>query len=390
MKAVIETSAPMTSAPMQSGGAVVNPVTGAEYVPVRDLGAPELELYTHLNESQLRHYNEPEPEGVFIAESPTSVSRALDAGYYLLSMLVEDRYLGAWELEKENSPEVGADLVGKAMGEAQTLIARVAQEGKRTGRAIPVYHGPISVLSRLTGYHLTRGILAAFRRKRPQTVEEVCRNAHRIAVLENVENPTNVGAIFRCAAALGMDAVLLTPACADPLQRRAIRVSVGTVFQIPWTYIGEELTPAHRRALGLPVTGTAQGMADDPNIREEMPAPLWPDRGIRRLHAMGFQVTALALRNNTVDLTDPALRQADRLALILGNEGDGLPERTVELCDYTVRIPMSHGVDSLNVAAAAAVAFWELGRGRTENEPVPDPSGSGAAGPDALQGEEKP
>ncbi len=277
---------------------------------IADLTLPELDPYTHLNENQLKHYYEPE-RGIFIGESHTVIERALLAGYEPLSVLLERRFLAT----------EGAEILRLC--------------GKRQ-ETVPVYVSELEVLSRLTGYHLTRGILCAFRRKILPSVEEVCRGASRIAVLENIENPTNVGAIIRSAAALDMDAVLLTPECADPLYRRAIRVSVGTVFQVPWTYIG---VPARQ--------GT------------------WPQEGMDYLHRLGFRTAAMALRHDTVEIDDPGLLREEKLAIVLGNEGDGLTEQTIAACDYTVKIPMSHGVDSLNVAAASAVAFWQLGHRRS-------------------------
>jgi len=207
-------------------------------------------------------------------------------------------------------------------GEAKDIIARCG--------GIPVYTAPLDVLTQLTGFKLTRGMLCAMRRPRLPTVEEVCSGARRVAVLENVMNPTNIGAIFRSAAALNMDAVLLTPACSNPLYRRAIRVSMGTVFQVPWTFLGDE------------------------SVR-------WPEDGIQLLKEQGFKTAAMALSNNSVTIKDPRLLSEEKLAIILGTEGDGLADSTIAGCDYTVRIPMSHGVDSLNVAAASAVAFWQLG-----------------------------
>ncbi len=275
-----------------------------------DLTLPELDPYTHLNENQLKHYYEPE-RGIFIGESHTVIERALLAGYEPLSVLLERRFLAT----------EGAEIL-RLCGERQETV--------------PVYVSELEILSRLTGYHLTRGILCAFRRKVLPSVEEVCRGASRIAVLENIENPTNVGAIIRSAAALDMDAVLLTPECADPLYRRAIRVSVGTVFQVPWTYIG---VPAWQ--------GT------------------WPEEGMDYLNRLGFRTAAMALRHDTVEIDDPELLREEKLAIVLGNEGDGLTEQTIAACDYTVKIPMSHGVDSLNVAAASAVAFWQLGHRRS-------------------------
>ena len=261
----------------------------------------ELQLYTSLNEAQLLHYYEPNG-GIFIAESPKVIERALDAGCQPVSFLMEKKHVQTQGREiLERCPDV------------------------------PVYVAKPEILAQVTGYQLTRGMLCAMKRPYLLPVEEVCKHAKRIAVLENVVNPTNVGAIFRSAAALGMDAVLLTGGCADPFYRRAIRVSMGTVFQIPWTYI-EGKTCA------------------------------WPEEGLSCLRKMGFKTAAMALKKESVSIDDENLLAEEKLAVILGTEGDGLATDTIADCDYTVLIPMAHGVDSLNVAAASAVAFWELGR----------------------------
>lgn len=319
-----------------------------QIIKIQDLHDPALNVYAHLNENQLKHYFEPVPEGIFIAESPTAIERALHAGYEPLSFLIEEKYL-------------------KTQG---LFLLKWCSENPE----VPIYVSTIDVLSRITGYHLTRGILGAFRRKRPASVEEICANARRIAILDNIENPTNVGAIFRSAAALGMDAVLVTPASADPLQRRAIRVSVGTVFQVPWTYIGESMTPAHAKALGLTAESMSPAYTKAPASSAEVSpsfncsntskdaGSLWPEQSLATLHRLGFYTVAMALRHDTLPIDDPGLCQKEKLAVILGNEGAGLPEHTISLCDATVKIPMSHGVDSLNVAAASAVMFWALTR----------------------------
>lgn len=273
----------------------------ANIVEITDFSAPELDVYARLTEGQLKNRAEPE-KGLFIAESPKVIDRALDAGYVPVSLLMEHKHVD---------------------GQAKDIISRCGQ--------IPVFTSTLDVLTQLTGFQLTRGVLCAMRRRPIPTAEEICKNARRIAVLEDVMNPTNIGAIFRSAAALNMDAVLLTPACCDPLYRRAVRVSMGTVFQIPWADIGKEV-------------------AD------------WPHPGIDLLRSWGFKTAAMALREDTVSVDDPALMAEPKLAIILGTEGDGLAGTTIADCDYTVKIPMSHGVDSLNVAAASAVAFWQLGR----------------------------
>ena len=270
-------------------------------IEITDINAPELDIYARLNEVQLLHYFEP-ALGLFISESPKVIERALNDGYEPVSFLVERKQI---------------------TGETKEVLERCGD--------IPVYTADTDLLTKITGFHLTRGALCAMRRRHLPSIDEVCKNAKRIAILENVVNPTNVGAIFRSAAALHIDAVLLTPACSDPLYRRASRVSMGTVFQVPWTYIGKD--------------------ASD-----------WPNRAMEQLKALGFKTAAMALSDNSVSIDDPTLMAEDKLAIILGTEGDGLTDTTIASCDYTVKIPMSHGVDSLNVAAASAVAFWQLGR----------------------------
>ena len=271
----------------------------AQIIEITDFGAPELDIYARLTEAQLLNRHEPQ-KGLFIAESPLVIERALDGGCVPVSMLVQKKHI-------EN--------------QARDIIARCGD--------VPVYTAEFDVLTQLTGFQLTRGILCAMRRPAPRTVEEVCRNARRVAVLEDVMNPTNVGAIFRSAAALGMDAVLLTPSCCDPLYRRSVRVSMGTVFQVPWAYLPGDHTQ-------------------------------WPQPGMTLLQSLGFQTAAMALCDDTLSVEDPRLREVEKLAVILGTEGEGLSKKTIADCDYTVKIPMAHGVDSLNVAAASAVAFWEL------------------------------
>lgn len=270
-------------------------------IEITDLKAPELDIYARLSENQLLHYYEPNG-GIFIAESPKVIGRALDSGCVPLSFLLERRHIA---------------------GQARDILARCGE--------IPVYTADFDILTQLTGFQLTRGMLCAMIRPALPKVEAVCSGAHRIAILENVMNPTNIGAIFRSAAALGIDAILLTPGCCDPLYRRAIRVSMGTVFQIPWTYLGSK-------------------------------ASEWPQPGISFLHRLGFKTAAMALREDSIRIDAPGLMAEEKLAIVLGTEGDGLASETIAGCDYTVRIPMSHSVDSLNVAAASAVAFWQLGR----------------------------
>ena len=270
-------------------------------IPITDFNAPELDIYARCTESQLLHYYEPHG-GLFIAESPKVIERALNKGCTPVSLLVEDRHIE---------------------GEAKDLVARCA--------SVPIYTAPFQVLTQLTGFQLTRGALCAMRRPEVPSVEEICATAKRIAVLEQVMNPTNIGAIFRSAAALHIDAILLTPGCSDPYYRRASRVSMGTVFQIPWTCLGDKQVS-------------------------------WPEEGMALLHRLGFKTAAMALSDQSVSIDDAALMAEEKLAIILGTEGDGLASSTIADCDYTVKIPMADGVDSLNVAAASAVAFWQLGK----------------------------
>jgi len=268
-------------------------------IEITDFNAPELAPFAHLTEAQLRNRADPE-KGAFIAESPKVIRRALDAGYTPLSLLMERRHI---------------------TGQGSEIISLCGD--------VPVYTADSALLESLTGYALTRGILCAMQRPSLPSVESICANARRVAVLESIVDPTNVGAIFRSAAALNMDAVLVTPTCCDPLYRRAVRVSMGTVFQIPWTRIGMSPTD-------------------------------WPENGMALLKKLGFKTAAMALSDDSVSIDHPALHEENKLAIILGTEGDGLAVRTIANCDYTVRIPMAHQVDSLNVAAASAVAFWEL------------------------------
>lgn len=268
-------------------------------IEITDFNAPELDAFARLTEAQLRNRLEPE-KGIFIAESPKVIDRALEAGYLPLSLLMTRKQMD---------------------GQGSALIDRCGD--------IPVYTAERDLLTQLTGFELTRGILCAMRRPPLPEVAELCANARRIVVLEGIVDPTNIGAIFRSAAALGMDAVLVTPTCCDPLYRRAARVSMGTVFQVPWTRIG--------------------------NKRED-----WPHQGIALLKELGFRTAAMALSDTAISIEDPRLAAEEKLAIVMGTEGDGLACDTIASCDYTVRIPMSHGVDSLNVAAASAVAFWQL------------------------------
>ena len=271
-------------------------------IEITDFDAPELDVYARLTEAQLLNKDHPE-DGLFIAESPKVISRALDGGYEPVSVLVEKK---------------------QVLEDAET-IAVLGKCGN-----VPVYTAEFEVLTKLTGFKLTRGMLCAMKRRRLPGLQEICNGCDRIAVLENVMNPTNVGAIFRSAAALHMDAVILTGGCSNPLYRRASRVSMGTVFQIPWTFVDNSV--------------------------------IWPEEGMKILRELGFKTAAMALKEDSASIDDPELMREDKLAVILGTEGDGLAPETIADCDYTVMIPMSHGVDSLNVAAASAVAFWQLGK----------------------------
>ena len=273
-------------------------------IQVTDLKQAGPDIFANLTERELRNAYEKQG-GFFIAESPKVIERALNAGYEPISMLMEEKHI---------------------TGDAAFLIQRCPN--------LPVYTAPRSVLEQLTGYKLTRGVLCALKRKEPDSLEQAIAGAHRVAVLENIADASNVGAIFRSAAALGIDAVLITPQCADPLNRRCLRVSMGNVFMTKWSRIGTE--------------------ASD-----------WPEKGMSELNRLGFKTLSMALRNNSVDINDSALLAQEKLAILLGTEGDGLLPQTIDSSDYVVKIPMRPGVDSLNVAAAAAVIFWELGKNNT-------------------------
>ena len=273
----------------------------ANIIEISEFSDPRLDLFARLTEGQLRRRQESE-QGIFIAESPKVIERALNGGYTPVALLMEQKHID---------------------GDAADILARCPD--------VPVYTAGREVLESLTGFALTRGVLCAMERRPLPSVEDLLKNARRVAVLEGVVDPTNVGAVFRSAAALNMDAVLVTPTCCDPLYRRAVRVSMGTVFQVPWTRIGDDHTQ-------------------------------WPHPGLERLRAMGFKTAAMALSDNSVSIDHPGLLAEEKLAIVLGTEGDGLAADTIANCDYTVKIPMSHEVDSLNVAAASAVAFWQLGK----------------------------
>lgn len=303
-------------------------------IEIKNLDVPELQIYYNLNEAQLFHYFEPKP-GIFIAESPKVIERALDAGCVPMSFLMEKKHVKtqAKEILARCEKLQSQDIKQTDKMEAENGNSSMAAEHEipvcAAEHEIPVYMAEIEVLAKITGYQLTRGMLCAMYRPTLPSVEQICKNARRVAILENVVNPTNIGAIFRSAAALGMDAVLLTSACADPLYRRASRVSMGTVFQIPWTYFDKNAC--------------------------------WPDGAMDVLHKLGYKTAAMALRDDSVSIDDEKMMAEEKLAIVLGTEGDGLADHTIADCDYTVKIPMTHGVDSLNVAAASAVAFWQLG-----------------------------
>ena len=262
-------------------------------IEITDFLAPQLDVYARLTEVQLYNHEFPE-KGMFIAESPKVIERALDAGYEPVSCLMEKKHIE---------------------GEGRPILDRIGD--------IPVFCAEFDVLTQLTGFALTRGMLCAMKRKKLKTVTQICQNKSRVVILDRVMNPTNVGAIIRSAAALGMDAVLLTPGCSDPLYRRAVRVSMGTVFQIEWTFM--------------------------------------ESGDLEEIKSLGFKTAAMALKDDTLSIREPRLTEEPRLAVIMGTEGDGLSDETIAACDYTVKIPMYHGVDSLNVAAASAVAFYQLG-----------------------------
>ncbi|MBR4880586.1 MAG: RNA methyltransferase [Clostridia bacterium] len=262
-------------------------------IEITDFNAPELDIYARLSEGQLLNREFPD-KGMFIAESPKVIERALDAGYEAVSCLMEKKHIE---------------------GEGKVILDRIGD--------VPVYCAEFDILTQLTGFKLTRGMLCAMRRKPLASVSDICKDKQRIVILDRVMNPTNVGAIIRSAAALGMDAVMLTPGCSDPLYRRAARVSMGTVFQIEWTFL--------------------------------------PEESLDEIKALGFKTVAMALKDDSISISDPKLNAEEKLAVIMGTEGDGLSDETIDGCDYTVKIPMYHGVDSLNVAAASAVAFYALG-----------------------------
>ena len=274
-------------------------------IEVKDLNAPELAPFCKLTEAQLKNKLNPE-KALFIAESPKVINTALDNGYEVVSFLMESKHIE---------------------GQAKGIIEKASLNQKDDN--IPVYTGSREVLASLTGYELTRGILAAMKRPSHRNPEEIIKDAKRVCILESIVDSTNIGAIFRSAAALNIDAVLLSPSCSDPYNRRAVRVSMGTIFQVPWAFIGDDNS-------------------------------LWPEAGMNKLKSLGFKTAAMALEDNSVSIDDENLKSEDKLCIIMGTEGEGLSDKTIKLSDYVVKIPMAHGVDSLNVAAASSVAFWEL------------------------------
>ena len=377
----------------------------ADAIEIQDLSAPELSVYNCRSEVQLLRYYEPQP-GIFIAESPKVIMRALDAGYEPVSLLAERKLLGKAEEFRDTDPEISAEnellkMEDSRMAEPvasredqqqrmENLLVSASAAGEDESERIvssdnedqaallheilhrcgdvPVYTAGLDMLTQITGFKLPQGVLCAMRRQELPSMEEVCAGARRIAVLEDVTNQTNIGAVFRSAAALGFDAVLLTGDCCDPLYRRSIRVSMGTVFQIPWTYIDDgvrgedadcesDMEALQSRNQEL---DTKRKFANLPD-RINTGIPCQSDY-VTRLQNMGFAAAAMALREDSVRIDDPRLLAEEKIAVILGNEGSGLRDSTIRACDYTIRIPMAHGVDSLNVAAAGAVAFWQLGR----------------------------
>lgn len=274
-------------------------------IEVKNLEDNNLAVYTKLTEAQLKNKLDPQ-KGLFIAESPKVINTALDNGYEVVSFLMERKHIE---------------------GQAKGIIEKAI--GNQKDENIPIYTGDRGTLASLTGYELTRGILAAMRRKLPKDPVDIIKDAKRVCLLEGIVDSTNIGAIFRSAAALNMDAVLLSPSCSDPYNRRAVRVSMGTVFQVPWAFI-------------------------------ENDNALWPECGMKKLHSLGFKTAAMALEDNSVSIDNENLKSEEKLCVIMGTEGEGLSKKTIELSDYVVKIPMAHGVDSLNVAAASSVAFWEL------------------------------
>ena len=307
-------------------------------IPITDFSSSELDVYARLSENDLLSKHEPE-KGIFIAESPNVIERALNAGYEAISFLIETNELA-------RTPFPLCEMPLEDTSNNINVNTRIFTRSEIA--TVPIYTASYEVLSQLTGFQLTRGMLCAMKRPALPTVEEICKDARRIVVLENVMNPTNVGAIFRSAAALNMDAILLTSGCSNPLYRRASRVSMGTVFQIPWTYICPDIPKKSPENLIYKKSGTKP--------------PTWETDGMKLLHDLGFKTVAMALTDDSVSIDHPDLLKEEKLAIILGTEGDGLAGTTIADCDYTVKIPMSHGVDSLNVAAASAVAFWELGK----------------------------
>ena len=321
---------------------------------IASLDDERLDVYARLTEVQLRNKLEPE-KGIFIAESDKVIDRALDTGYEPLSLLIPEHKLDAMRGLIERT-QVAWDCFHEQQnwrGNRKAQAAGCTADNPDTSENLPVFVAPASEIEKLAGYELTRGVLCAMRRKPLPSVCELLETtkARRIAILEDITNHTNVGAAFRSAAALGIDAILVTPTCCDPLYRRAVRVSMGTVFQVPWTRIGMNT--------GIESANCNEGAIHGPTD-EILQSDVWPTQGLQILRDLGFKSAALALNDNSICLDDPQLKECEKLAVVLGTEGDGLSDHTIAACDYTVKIPMAHGVDSLNVAAASAVAFWEL------------------------------
>lgn len=321
---------------------------------IASLDDERLDVYARLTEVQLRNKLEPE-KGIFIAESDKVIDRALATGYEPLSLLIPEHKLDAMRGLIERAQVAWGRFCDQRNWEEgyEAQATGRAADNSDTSENLPVFVAPASEIEKLAGYELTRGVLCAMRRKPLPSVCELLETtkARRIAILEDITNHTNVGAAFRSAAALGIDAILVTPTCCDPLYRRAVRVSMGTVFQVPWTRIGMNT--------GIESANCNEG-AIHASADEILQSDAWPIQGLQMLRGLGFKSAALALNDNSISLDDPQLKECEKLAVVLGTEGDGLSDHTIAACDYTVKIPMAHGVDSLNVAAASAVAFWEL------------------------------
>ncbi len=335
-------------------------------IEITDLNLPELDIYTKISERQLMTINEPAP-GLFIAESFKVLERALLAGYKPVSAVVEKSCLEEFEklshVEKSHGTFSATDIGPDSPTQQESCFSKGSHMNSPFGDSFPVFTATGDVLDSITGYHLTGGCLCAMERKEIPSPVSILESSRRIVLLENVMNPTNIGAIFRSAAALGMDGVLLTKSCSDPLYRRAIRVSMGTVFQIPWTFIDYWNTPVSDSALhdAHAHESSYDHPYEHPGSKSLAWSTLsWPSDGIDLLHSHGYKLASMALRNESISISDLRLKSEERLCVLMGSEGEGLLSETIEKSDYVVKIPMSHDVDSLNVAAASALAFWEL------------------------------